>query len=302
MTRCIVIANLHSGRTRRWLAPCLEACRRHGLEIVAIHFSLAPEALRHALDAAERRGISTVLVAGGDGTIGTVVRAIGEQRFTLGVLPTGTSNDLARSLDIPVSPRGAARVISGGRRLRVDVGEADGKLFCHVATVGINAAFAREAQRLRPVLGRLSYPLAALSVYLRRRPFAVSIRIDGEMRAFQAYEVAVVNAPVGGGPLDIEVVPAEMTDGSLDVIVVHRMDPLMIVRNLPAVLRGQMAAVQGLASFPARSVCISTELPMPVSLDGEELLNTPTQMGIRPRGLEVFVPAGFPAHRHDQPL
>ena len=80
---------------------------------------------------------ATVIVAGGDGTVGWAVRRLADSKHTLGILPMGTFNNFAKSLRLPATLDAAIRVIRGGKKRRITLGRLNGKLFLEAAAVGL---------------------------------------------------------------------------------------------------------------------------------------------------------------------
>ncbi len=300
--QAILFANPRSGRGRRWLWRILHQCNVQGIELVSVHFNVDADYVERVLRSAEEAGIKAILVAGGDGTIGTVVQHLVNRPYTLGVIPAGTSNDFARSLDIPMDAPGAISVIADGRATRVDVGCVGEQMFAHAAIIGINTQFARRAQQLRHWIGRLSYPLAAVDVYRHRESFPLRIIVDGKEECFDAFEAAFVNAPAYGGPLHLEIPEAGLTDRCLEVVVVQTLAWQAILQALPRLIARRGLALPGTRSFPVRSARVETEEPMPITIDGEIAGTTPTTVSILPAALRVFVPESFILANHEQPV
>ena len=297
-TQAVLFANPSSGRAKRWLFQLIEGCPAHGLDLVSTHFDLRPEAIQEALDVAQGRGVNVVLAAGGDGTMGTVAGCLAHTDFTMGVLPTGTSNDFARSLAIPIHPDSALAIVAEGKAIRVDLGEAGDRIFCHAATVGINTEFARAAGELRGAVGRVSYPLAALRVYRRRKRFGVRIETADDVRSLDAFEVAFVNAPVYGGPLELEVARSELEDRMLRAVVVQDIAPAALLSGLLMALRRRPIRVRGVRSFSVTEATVRTVPPLPVTVDGEIGEQTPQPFRVLPASLRVFVPSSFARSKH----
>ena len=125
------------------------------------------------------------MVAGGDGTLNRVVRALGGLDVPIALLPLGTANDLAHALGIPQNVLGAAHRVVEGRLRRLDVIEVNGEPFVTVGGLGLAADAALAANRLRRsvrlrraigALGRHVYPLAAAGAILFR-PMRHRIRL-----------------------------------------------------------------------------------------------------------------------------
>lgn len=296
--RAVLIANLQARRARRWLDRTLEACDEAQINIEAIHVRCSRERVQAAVERARRDDITTVLALGGDGTIGSVMGALVHTDMTLGIVPAGTSNDLARSLGLPLSPRGAVGLISGGRVALIDVGEAGGYAFGHAAIVGINSEFARLTNRYRRMVGAAAYPLALAQVYRRRRPFHAELTADGNVHRFTAYQVGFMNSSVVGGPLEIDVTDVSVTDRKLGVVIVEEMRPGTSIRGIPQVLsRQRMPKLQGIERLSIRDAELRTDQPMPLTIDGEILSETPVRVRVLPAALRVYVPKDFGAER-----
>ncbi len=80
---------------------------------------------------------ATVIVAGGDGTIGWVVRKLAESKHPVGILSLGTFNNFAKSLHIPTTVDGAIRVVKTGKPYPITLGRLNGKLFLEAAAIGL---------------------------------------------------------------------------------------------------------------------------------------------------------------------
>ncbi len=105
-------------------------------------------------EVAGAEGVSALVAAGGDGTVGTVAAAVAGTGLAFGVLPMGTLNHFARDAGLPLDLKAAAAAIAGGRTRQVDAAEVNGRLFVNNSAVGLYPALvkAREAQQRR--LGR----------------------------------------------------------------------------------------------------------------------------------------------------
>jgi diacylglycerol kinase family enzyme len=102
----------------------------------------------------------------------------------MGIIPMGTANDLARTLDIPMDLLQAADVIVRGRLRQIDIGTVNGNAFFNVASIGLSTELAKGLDpTLKKRFGRLGYALAAVKVLTRatrfRGPAAACVRPEG---------------------------------------------------------------------------------------------------------------------------
>jgi len=203
--RVIVIHSPHSGRSEK-LSQALELLQHSGIEVtdcisIADLDNLPPQGTNWM-----QRGIDVAIAAGGDGLVGGVITHIAESGLRLGILPLGTSNDIARSLRIPQEIEMAVQAIAQGKEQEIDVGVArpaeqaphlaskhqSGPLLAHVATekhgyfahaltIGLNVQFARIATNVatRQRYGRMAYPVAALETLRYHEPLDVQLEFEG---------------------------------------------------------------------------------------------------------------------------
>ncbi len=105
-----------------------------------------------------------------------------------------------------------------------------------------------------------------------------------------ALELAFINAPVAGGGLEMKIQDASIQDGLLHVAVAQDLDLRAILRDLPRALRRHTMNVYGVHTSSLREATIRTDIPMPITFDGEECLRTPATLCLLPGALRVFVP------------
>ncbi|HEY8841556.1 MAG TPA: diacylglycerol kinase family protein [Candidatus Dormibacteraeota bacterium] len=84
---------------------------------------------------------ATIIVAGGDGTIGWVVRKLADTKHPIGILSMGTFNNFAKSLHLPMTVDAAIRVIKTGRPHPLTLGRVNGKIFLEAAAIGLFGEF-----------------------------------------------------------------------------------------------------------------------------------------------------------------
>jgi diacylglycerol kinase (ATP) len=174
----------------------------------------------------QRRGGRRLVVAGGDGSMHAVVAALHRRheldKGVLGLVPTGTGNDFARSTGIPLGSVEAARVALHGDVRPVDLlVNCAGQVVVNAVHVGIGAEAAVHASPWKKWLGRVGYPLGALIAGFTHHGLRLRVEADGEVLADldrTTIQVALGNGSnVGGGT---EITPeASVEDGLADVVV-----------------------------------------------------------------------------------
>jgi len=243
----------------------------------------ASELAREASDAGE-----VVVAMGGDGLVGTLAGAIGREG-TLGVIPAGRGNDFARELSIPNDARAACGVLASGRVRELDLGEANGKPFACIASVGFDSEANRLANEARLIKGNLVYLYAALRALAAWRPVRFTVTLDGAEHSFEGYTVVAANSRFYGGGM--RVAPdAKLTDGLLDVVFVGENSKLRFLANLPKVFSGKHVEQDGIETHRGREVEIRADRPFDVYADGDVLTELPATARVIPGAMRVIAP------------
>ena len=273
-----------------------ELFARHGLPVEVCASESADDAVRLAKEAVER-GDSTVVAAGGDGTIGTVARAVLDTDVALGILPMGTVMNVPRMLELPRELDPAADVIAGGATRLIDVGEANGTIFFETVSVGISAAMFREADKFEK--GDYLTLLRAVRMAFRYRPGRMMISLDdGRTIHTRALMVTIANGPYMG--LGMTVAPAaKLDDGKFDVRVFRHFSKFELFRHLLSIAFGRREYAPHVLTERSSAVEIEGRRPLPVRADSRALGSTPLAARVRPKALKVIVPVAESAAARD---
>jgi YegS/Rv2252/BmrU family lipid kinase len=284
-----LLVNPHSahGRTLK-LLPRVEQ------ELDALRIPFRVERTRGLEDGVDRalRAVEAgeiPVVISGDGLIGAVGGAMAGAETPLGIVPGGRGNDLARVLGIPEDPAGAVAVLTAGDVRRIDVGEANGKRFLGIVSVGFDSEANRLANETGFMRGNLVYAYAALRTLLTWKPGRFTVRVDDERVRFTGYSVSVANSRAFGGGMYIAP-DAELDDGEFDIVTVGEVGKLRFVGNLPKVFKGTHVNEDEVRVFRAPHLELTASRPFPVYADGEHIADLPASLRILPRALSVLAP------------
>ena len=244
-----------------------------------------------------------LVVMGGDGMMHLGINSAGGTKVPLGLIPAGTGNDFCRGVGVPLDPVEAAHVIVGGHMLDMDLSLVVGKL-AHGDTKryvgscvasGFDARVAVKGSEVAKAWGSLAYAYAALAELRHFEPLNYRIRIDGEERNLPAMFIAVANAGIYGGGMRIAP-EASITDGRLDVTVVHPVSKATLLRLLPSMFNGKYATDPAVEFIKAKEVVIDGDDLIGIA-DGEALGSPPFGITCEPGALTVFVPNPNPLTR-----
>lgn len=231
-----------------------------------------------------------VIVGGGDGTLNAAASALVYTGLPLGVLPLGTANDFARTMNIPLDPLKAAELIVQGRTKHVDLGEVNGHLFFNVASIGFSAELAAElTEHAKKRWGVLGYGIVAARILLRSRLFTAYLDHDGATEKIRTMQVSVGNGKHYGGGMTVEE-KASADDGWLDLYSLEVDHWWRLLRLLPSLRRGTQGQWDDVRAFKTTEITIRTKAPRPVNTDGELSTWTPAHFRIRPTSVIVYAP------------
>ncbi|HEX3041461.1 MAG TPA: diacylglycerol kinase family protein [Solirubrobacterales bacterium] len=248
--------------------------------------------LEHGVDLAQRAvelGEVPVVISG-DGLMGAVGGALAGTDTPVGLIPGGRGNDLARALGIPDEPEAAIEVVLAGHSRRIDVGEANGKRFLGIVSVGFDSECNRLANETHFIRGNLVYAYSMVRTLIGWRSARFTVVAGGERKRLEGYFVDVANNSVYGGGMYIAP-EAEIDDGLFDVVAITEVGKLRFLRGLRDVLRGAHIDKEEVTTFRASRLELDASRPFPVYADGDHLTDLPVSLKVLPRCLSILVPA-----------
>jgi YegS/Rv2252/BmrU family lipid kinase len=246
------------------------------------------DGVERALQAVEANEVPVVI--SGDGLVGAVGGAMAGSETPLGIIPGGRGNDLARVLGIPDDPVAAVAVLAAGESRRIDVGEANGKRFLGIVSVGFDSECNRLANEVTIIRSNLVYVYSLFRTLLTWKPARFTIRSESERTRTSGYSISVANNSTFGGGMRIAP-QAELDDGLLDIITVGEVGKLRFVANLRKVFKGTHIDDEQVRMARASRVEITASRPFPVYADGEHLTELPVSVRVLPGALSVLAPA-----------
>jgi YegS/Rv2252/BmrU family lipid kinase len=266
--------------------------RRHGVDGSVSVIQGPGDGARLARQALEQ-GAALVVAWGGDGTINSVASAIVRTPASLGIIPTGSGNGLARELGIPGGREAALAVALGGRDRALDAGTLNGHLFFNVAGIGFDAhvahVFAHAAGRTR---GIMAYTATTVRELFRYAPSRYVVRgADGRVvREGGALLISMANTRQWGSGAQIAP-QARPDDGHLDVVLVDARPPLVILAQLWRLYNKSVQRIGGTVMARVQEVSMVANPAAPVHVDGEPIgMASEITVRVIPGALRVRVP------------
>lgn len=289
-TDVTLLVNPRSGRGRTAAAAlrALTHLRARGIAVTV----LVGENAAESADLARRavtRGTGALVACGGDGLVNIALQAVAGTGTPLGVIPSGTGNDHARMLGIPVHDAdAAARVVATGSVRTIDLGRAGGRWFGTAFAGGFDAKVSARTNQLTWPRGKPRYHLALLAELAAMRPHDYVLDLDGERVETRAMLVAVGNGPSYGGGMRI-CPDAALDDGLLDVTVIAPGARARVLRLMPTIYPGTHVHYPEVTTYRASSVRVRTE-GITGYADGEPFGPLPLTCECVPGAAHVLVP------------
>ena len=292
--KVVVIINPISGagrrrdvaRLRAEQAAALVEQRRLNAEVFVTE---RPGHARELALAACRRGATMFVAWGGDGTVNEVGAALVSSEASLGIVPSGSGNGLARELGIPLDPAAAFQVVFDGCARLIDAGELDGHLFFNIAGFGLDARVAhRFAEGGLERRGFVRYLELAAREVASFVPQEYDLRADGHDLRVRPLVMALANArQYGNGAL---IAPhAQLDDGKLDIVVVDHRPAWRVLLHAPKLFSGTVSQVPGVTMIRASTVSIFAAAALVYHVDGEPHIGGQSVKAcVHPRALRVL--------------
>ncbi|MDR3708020.1 MAG: diacylglycerol kinase family lipid kinase [Capsulimonadaceae bacterium] len=252
-----------------------------------------------ANDAIER-GSGIVAAVGGDGTLHEVANALlagCASTVTLGLIPAGTGNDVARGLGLYGNIERACQNLLTGARTSIDVGRVRGDgvdgscCFLGAAGLGFVADAARTVNDgVRLLSGRAAYLAGTILTLARMKPFEMGLKIDGQDLAISSGTlVSISNVETTGGGLKIAP-GASPSDGLFDICFLGPVGRLEFLTQFPRVISGTHTGHPAVVMMRGQTVEVQTAKPKPLWIDGEINGQTPVVFEMMRGTLPMMLP------------
>ena len=253
--------------------------------------------IRRCMEQAIDAGCTTVVAAGGDGTVNVLVNSLMElasdRRPNLGIIPLGTANDFAGTLGVPDDLQAAAELIRATEPTPTDVVQIQGvgieRFYANVAAGGNCVRVSEElTDELKARWGAFSYIRGAIPVLSDMRSYRISATCDDEEFCdLNSWAILVANGKTNAGR--IEVAPrASTTDGLIDVIIIRDGVVGDMVEIVARNLLGSFLECEQVVFRQVRSLRIQSDPAMRFTLDGEVLQQEPVQFDVVPGAIGMF--------------
>jgi len=296
-----VILNPYSNRwnsQKRW--PEAEvALKAAGVEFELVVSQKKGQIVELA-EQAVRDKCSPIIVAGGDGSIGDAAhglmqaaRSKDERLVPLGIMPTGSANDVVFALGLPTDFNEAARVIAAGKTRAMDLGKLNDRYFVNNSAAGLEPYVTIKHEKIHWIKGMVRYLVAAVQAIMDKPEWDGTVRWDGGDFSGKISLISIGNGRRTGG---FFMTPhADPFDGKLTLAFGYRPTRLGLFQALPRAFnedKGNYVEMEGMYEVQATRISIHLDKPSPAHTDGELLTEwiQDFEYQIFPKRIEMIVP------------
>lgn len=250
---------------------------------------------------AVEKGIDVVVAVGGDGTVNEVARSLVGSKTTLGIIPCGSGNGLARHLGIPIDIKKSLGFINIAEPTDVDYGKINGQPFFCTCGIGFDAlvsnSFAKGRQR-----GPLGYMHNMVMDWLKYKPEVYEIETETSSEHYKAFLIACGNAAQYGN--NAYIAPrASMRDGLLSVTILEPFSPLDVPLVLGDIFGNKINSNSHVKTLESHWIKIKRKSNGVVHFDGEPMdMDAELFIEIVPSGLNVMATPGWDGRSAPVPM
>jgi YegS/Rv2252/BmrU family lipid kinase len=284
-----LIVNAHSRKGEALFQAARQKLEEAGVTLTEAHAVVDPDTLDDVVRRALANGAPMIIVGGGDGSLSRTVDELVGSDAVFALLPLGTANSFARTLNVPLDLEGAIDVIAHGEVRRIDLGMINGDYFVNAASIGLSPMIGDTVpHNLKRYLGRIGYLLWALQCAIHFRPFVLILGDGANERRLWSTEVRILNGPYHGG---VELSDrADVESGELVIQAVVGKSRLGLALDWYAKffkLRDRNAHTE---EFRGVAFTLDTRPRHRISIDGEVLARTPVEVRVAKKAINVAVP------------
>lgn len=292
------------------IGPALvQTLRGEGHEVVSLTEPSWVELLASARAAVTSKPDALVVV-GGDGIVNLGANLVAGTKVPLGIIPSGTGNDMCRALGIPFDNtegairvladalRDGPRVIDAGRITYTDdsTGQTAQRWFLCALSAGFDAIVNERANNMHNPKGPSRYIIALMIELAKLKPIKYRLTLDGEVTETEGSLVSLGNGISLGGGMNITP-DAKLDDGLLDVLIVKKLGRAAFLRIFPRVFKGTHVTDPRVTIERAKKVRIEAD-GVSAYGDGERIGPLPIDVEVVPGAVRVLSPKPGPNSVH----
>ena len=261
-------------------------------DILTIPFRMSGEGNGKILELLKQDTYSFVIVSGGDGTVNSVVNIMNKNdlRLPIGVIPSGTCNDFARSLNVPMDLKRCLDIIIAGNTADVDAGILNNEFYFLNTCAGGNFVDVsyNTSSEFKKNFGPLAYYMKALGEVGNIKPVKLKITTDNEVVEQEVLFFLILNGKHAAGFYNV-IKEADLSDGFMDILLLNNCAPIELAALFLKVMSNDFLNDKNVMWLRTRNCTIEGSADFTLSVDGERWKGLPVTVNFINRILKVFV-------------
>ncbi len=213
-----------------------------------------------------------IVCAGGDGTLDEIVTGVMSEGIgiPIGYIPTGSTNDFARSIGLPRTVKRAAVRAAGDRLFKCDIGKFNSRYFVYVAAFGLFTDVTYETdQGLKNIFGYSAYLAEAVKRLPGARSIPLRITYDENVIKDNFIVGLITNSDSVGGMKAIPGPDVKLDDGIFEVMLIRSPDNIFDFNMIPPAILDRRVRSENVICFKCSRLLVESDEPIPWNLDGE---------------------------------
>jgi diacylglycerol kinase (ATP) len=274
------------GRAKKAEKDLIAALRKRKKSFYIVHTKYPAHAIHLAKYLSNK--FSTIVAAGGDGTVSETARGMIGSKSSLAFLPIGSGNDFNKISLTPKSMFEAIDTIGSKRMRSIDIGKItvrniSGELrhynFINTLGIGIDAQIAKEVKQIKHIRGLKLYLLAAIKSLVNYIPNYFTIDFNKRTFKEESFLLCVGNGKFEGGGFNM--VPKALPDDRmLDICIIKKMPISEALTVIPMIIKGTHEKHKNVIMERTKKIELSSEKPFIIHADGEILEEKAVQINI----------------------
>lgn len=232
------------------------------------------------------------IVSGGDGTLNIVINALMKYELNhipIAIIPSGTANDFATFLKLPVEPDDACKIIANNKTMQVDVGLCNDKYFINVCAGGLFANVSEKIDKnLKEALGKFAYYISALQEVHTYKP--INLKITNSKETIEdKFDLFLVLNSSGTGSIKKLSPTASISDGYFDFVGFRNVGITELPSFAIKFLKGEYLQHDKIVFFQDKEIKIESKEEVYSDLDGEKGEKLPITIKNIEKAIEIFI-------------
>ncbi|MBF2242272.1 diacylglycerol/lipid kinase family protein [Staphylococcus capitis] len=235
--------------------------------------------------------IDILFILGGDGTVNELVNGVMQHDLQLpvGIIPGGTFNDFTKTLNLDSNFKNASSQLLSAQVGSYDVMKVNDTFVLNFVGLGLIVQNAENVQEgSKDVFGKLSYIGSTVKTLMNPSKFNFKLNVDGREETGNTSMLLIANGPnIGGGRVPLTDLSPQ--DGKVDTFIFD--DQSFSILNDIFKKRDSMnwnEITEGIDHIPGQHISLSTEPNMKVDIDGEISLETPIEIEVLPKAIQLL--------------